>query len=282
MDYRRIEVNPIAGGIGAEIEGVDLAEELDNETFAEVHQALLDNLVIFFRKQKMTPEQHKAFGRRFGQLNIHPHYKALDGHPEILEILKEPEARGNIGGVWHSDVTFMEKPAMGSVLYALEVPPHGGDTMFANQYLAYESLSDGMRELLDGMTAVHSDATLSRADNQSSRNAERSTKLVSKSGEVVENEHPVVRTHPDTRRKALFVNKPFTVRFGGLTEEESRPLLEYLFRHAVRPEFTCRFRWEKGSVAFWDNRCTQHFAVNDYHGHRRSMHRVTVDGDRPF
>lgn len=282
MDYRRIEVNPIAGGIGAEIEGVDLAEELDNDTFAEVHQALLDNLVIFFRKQKMTPEQHKAFGRRFGQLNIHPHYKALDGHPEILEILKEPEARGNIGGVWHSDVTFMEKPAMGSILYALEVPPHGGDTMFANQYLAYESLSEGMRELLDGMTAVHSDATLSRADNQSSRNAERSTKLVSKNGEVVENEHPVVRTHPDTRRKALFVNKPFTVRFGGLTEEESRPLLEYLFRHAVRPEFTCRFRWEEGSVAFWDNRCTQHFAVNDYHGHRRSMHRVTVDGDRPF
>lgn len=282
MDYRRIKVIPISGSIGAEIEGVDLAEELDNETFAEVHQALLDNLVIFFRNQKMTPDQHKVFGRRFGQLNIHPHYKALDGHPEILEILKEPEARANIGGVWHSDVTFLEKPAMGSILYALEVPPCGGDTMFANQYLAYESLSDGMRSMLDGMVAVHSDATLSRAENQSSRNAERSTKLVSRNGEVVENEHPAVRTHPDTRRKALFVNKPFTVRFKGMTEEESRPLLEFLYGHAVRPEFTCRFRWEEGSVAFWDNRCTQHFAVNDYHGHRRSMHRVTVDGDRPF
>ena len=285
MTYARIEVRPIAGALGAEIGGVDLSKDLDNQTFAEVHQALLDHLVIFFRNQTLTPEQHKAFGRRFGRLDVHEFVRGLDSHPEIIEIVKEPEERGlNFGGVWHSDVTYQEKPALGSILYALEVPLYGGDTMFANQYLAYESLSDGMKRMLDGLKAMHSAGRAygTRGSDEYRELRHQSMRIDAREEAHREMEHPVVRTHPETGRKSLFVNGVFTTRFAGMTEEESRPLLDYLFRHAVRPEFTCRFRWEPGSVAFWDNRCTQHFALNDYHGFRRRMHRVTVCGDRPF
>ena len=286
MEYSRIEVKRISGALGAEIHGVDLAQPLDNHTFSEVHQALLDNLVIFFRDQKITPEQHKAFGRRFGELDVHPYAKGLPEHPEILPVTKEAEDRGgNFGGTWHSDVTFYEKPALGSILYALDTPPFGGDTLFANQYLAYETLSDGLKRTLDGLTALHN---ASRSYGAGGRTAQRYAQG-SKSMDVAIRddsertvEHPVVRTHPETGRKGLFVNHVFTQQFKGWTREESEPLLKFLEEHAVRPEFTCRFRWQKGSIAFWDNRCTQHFALNDYHGHRREMHRVTVCGDRPF
>ncbi len=286
MSYSRIEVKPVAGTLGAEISGVDLADDLDNETFSEIHQALLEHLVIFFRNQKMTPEQHKAFARRFGELDVHEYVQGIDGHPEIIEVVKEADERDlNFGGTWHSDVTYQEKPALGSVLYALETPPHGGDTMFANQYLAYETLSEGMREMLSGMTAMHSAA---RSYGPNSRAAKRqaigknSMRITVSEDALAEREHPVIRTHPDTRRKCLFVNGVFTTRFKDMTVEESQPLLDFLYKHAVRPEFTCRFRWEPGSVAFWDNRCTQHYALNDYHGFRRRMHRVTISGDRPF
>lgn len=282
MEFSRIEVEPIATALGAEIRGVDVSQPLDNETFAEVHQALLDNLVIFFRDQHLTPEQHKDFGRRFGELNIHPHYEPLDGHPEILEVIKNEDDTENVGGTWHSDVTFYEKPPLGSILYALEVPPAGGDTMFANQYMAYEALSDGMKELLDGLVAVHSDALLIAPGNVQARNAGRSIKLMDLGTDITENEHPVIRTHPETGRKCLYVCRSYAIRFKDMTEEESRPLLEFLFRHAVRPEFTCQYRWIKDSLAFWDNRCAQHYALNDYQGQRRLMHRVTVNGDRPF
>ena len=284
MEFTLIEVCPIAGACGAEVLGIDLAEPLDNEAFAEVHRAFLDNQVIFFRDQKITPEQHKAFGRRFGELNIHPQYEPVDGHPEILPIVKEPEDRDNIGDTWHSDLTFLEKPPLGSILYALEVPPVGGDTLFANQYLAYESLSDGMRKMLDGLVAVHSSRILSDPEMAKARNTSRSTKLRedAETAEEMTSEHPLVRTHPETGRKGLFVNLPFTIRFKDMTEEESKPLLHFLYEHASRPEFTCRFRWEKGSIAMWDNRCVQHYALNDYHGYRRTMHRVTVNGDRPI
>ena len=283
MTYQHIEVKPIAGALGAEIDGVDLSEDLGNAVFSEVQRALHENLVIFFRDQDMTPEQHKDFGRRFGTLNVHPQYVPLEGHPEILPILKEPEDTGNIGDVWHSDVSFLEHPSMGSILYAHEVPPAGGDTMFANQYLAYETLSDGMKDMLGGMTAVHSDRILSDPDSAKDRNEGRSTRIREEAmtEEEIVNEHPVVRTHVDTGRKCLYVNSPFTVRFSGMTEEESRPLLDFLYAHATKPEFTCRFRWGKRSVAMWDNRCTQHYALNDYHGYRRTMHRVTVNGERP-
>ena len=283
MTYEHIEVKPIAGALGAEIEGVDLSEDIGNAVFSEIQQALHENLVIFFRDQKLTPDEHKDFGRRFGTLNIHPQYIPLDGHPEILPVLKEPEDTLNIGASWHTDVSFLEQPSMGSILYAHEVPKSGGDTMFANQYLAYESLSDGMREMLDDMTAIHSDRVLSNPSSAANRNEGRSTLIREEAmtDEEIVNEHPVVRTHVETGRKGLYVNRAFTTRFSGMTEEESKPLLEFLYAHAVRPEFTCRFRWEKHSVAFWDNRCTQHYALNDYPGQRRTMHRVTVNGERP-
>ena len=286
MQYERIQVRPIAGALGAEIGGVDLAQDLDNQTFAEVHQAFLDHLVIFFRDQKLTPEQHKAFARRFGDFDLHDYVGGLEGHPEIIEVVKEADERDlNFGGTWHSDVTYQEKPALGSVLHALEVPPYGGDTLFANQYLAYEALSDGMKQTLSGMKAVHSAARSYGPDSRAAKrlaSRKSSMKVTVSETALAEMEHPVVRTHPDTRRKGLFVNGVFTTRFKDMSPDESKPLLDYLCRHATRPEFTCRFRWEPGSVAFWDNRCTQHFALNDYHGHRRHMHRVTVSGDRPM
>ncbi len=283
MDYQRIEVNPIAGALGAEIGGVDLSLTLDDDVFDEVCEALRENLVIFFRDQELTPEQHKDFGRRFGTLNIHPQYVPLDGHPEILPVLKEPKDTLNIGDVWHTDVSFLEQPSLGSILYALDVPATGGDTMFANQYLAYEMLSEGMRDMLDDMTAVHSDRVLSNPASAKNRNEGRSTVIRedAMTEKKICNEHPVVRTHVETGRKCLYVNSPFTVRFSGMTEEESQPLLKFLYTHAVRPEFTCRFKWEPKSIAFWDNRCTQHYALNDYQGQRRAMHRVTVNGERP-
>jgi len=283
VTYQHIEVNPISGALGAEISGVDLSQDMGNAVFSEIQQALHDNLVIFFREQDLTPDEQKDFGRRFGTLNIHPQYVPLDGHPEILPILKEPDEKLNIGDVWHTDVSFLEQPSMGSILYAHEVPTAGGDTMFANQFLAYESLSEGMREMLDDMTAVHSDRILSNPTSAVDRNEGRSTRIRedAMTEEEIANEHPVVRTHVETGRKGLYVNRPFTVRFSGMSEEESNPLLNFLYEHATRPEFTCRFRWEKKSIAFWDNRCTQHYALNDYHGQRRTMHRVTVNGERP-
>ncbi len=284
MSYQHIEVEPIAGALGAEINGVDLSKDIGNAAFSEIQQALHENLAIFFRDQDLTPDQHKDFGRRFGTLNIHPQYVPLDGHPEILPILKEPEDTLNIGAAWHTDVSFLEQPSLGSILYAHDVPESGGDTMFANQFLAYETLSDGMRDMLDGMTAIHSDRVLSNPASAKNRNEGRSTLIRedAMTEEEIVNEHPVVRTHVDTGRKSLYVNRAFTTNFTGMTEAESQPLLDFLYAHAVRPEFTCRFRWEKKSVAFWDNRCTQHYALNDYQGQRREMHRVTVNGERPI
>jgi alpha-ketoglutarate-dependent taurine dioxygenase len=286
MTYRSIDVSPIAGALGAEIGGIDLSRPLDDATFGEVLDAFHAHLVIFFRGQRLTPDQHLAFARRFGPLDVHPYAKGLDAHPEVMPVVKEAEDRaGNFGGTWHSDVTFYEKPALGSALYALETPACGGDTMFANMYAAYEALSDGMKQMLLGLTALHS---ASRAYGLESRTTMRqgqgSRSMKIRVGAEAEKlvEHPVIRTHPATGRKALFVNHVFTQRFQGWTEAESRPLLDYLYAHAVRPEFTCRFRWHNGSLALWDNRCTQHYALNDYHGQRREMHRVTICGDRPY
>ena len=280
MKSNSIEVRPIAGALGAEVGGVDLGETLSDEQVDTLRRAFLDHQVIFFRDQSLDPDSHKEVGRRFGDLNIHGYYESLPGHPEILPVLKEPEATHNIGGVWHSDVTYLPEPALGSILYALEVPPTGGDTMFASQYRAWEALSDGMKEMLEGLRAIHSSDIFTNKARRDAANATRTTKL-NEVDETVESSHPVVRTHPETGRKCLFVNGAFTRRIDGWTAEESRPLLDYLYRHAARPEFTCRFRWREGSIAFWDNRCTQHYALNDYQGYRRTMHRVTLEGDRP-
>jgi alpha-ketoglutarate-dependent taurine dioxygenase len=282
MAYEAIAVAPVAGALGAEVTGVDLAAPLPDAVIGEIRRALLDRQVVFFRDQNLTPEQHLAFGRRFGALQIHDYVEAMPGYPEILEVRKEPEEKRNFGGGWHSDVSYLERPSLGSVLYALEVPDWGGDTMFANQYLAYEALSPGMQRLLDGLVAIHS------ARRPYGPNAERaqdygpsSMRFRFSAEAEAEVEHPVVRTHVETGRKALYVNRNFTIRFKDMTEAESAPLLEFLYEHAARPEFTCRFRWRPGSVAFWDNRCVQHYALNDYHGRRRLMHRVTIEGERP-
>lgn len=279
---RQISIEPLAPACGAEVSGIDLAV-LDEPGFEEVHRAFLRHHVLFFRDQRLTPESQKALGRRFGSLNIHPQYMPLDGDPEIFPVVKEPQDKENIGEVWHSDITFLERPAMAALLYGIEVPPVGGDTLFSNLHLAYEGLSEGMKRLLSGLKAWHSDRLLSDPVSARLRNANRSTKIaVEAMGKApIETLHPVVRTHPETGRKGLFVNRAFTTSFEGMTEAESRPLLEFLWQEASRPEYTCRFRWTAGTLALWDNRCLMHFALNDYPGHRRYMHRVTVNGDRP-
>jgi len=285
MSYRAFDVRRIAGALGAELAGVDVSKPLDESVIAEIRRALLDHQVIFFRDQHLTPEQHLAFGRRFGSLNVHDFVGGMAQYPEIIEVRKEAEDHGsNFGGAWHSDVTYLEEPALGSILYAKEVPSHGGDTLFANQYLAYDALSDGMKRLLEPLKAVHSAGHVygSERSRASVRFDELKAMTMRFSPEAErETVHPVVRTHPETGRKCLYLNRGFTVRFADMTVEESRPLLDWLFAHSVRPEFTCRWRWEPNAIAFWDNRCVQHYALNDYHGHRRVMHRVTVNGDRP-
>ncbi len=281
-----IEVLPIAGAVGAEICGVDLSEPLKNANLAQIRKAFADHVVIFFRDQKITPEQHLAFGAHFGEFDVHRFAAGLPDHPEVMPVVKEADDNGgNFGGLWHSDVTFYEKPALGSILYALDVPTYGGDTMFASQYLAYETLSDGMKEMLEGMTAIHSAKRVygNQGTSINRFGAEvKSMKVRAGDDAEAEMEHPVIRYIPESGRRCLFVNPVYTIRFAGWTEEESKPLLDFLHTHAVRPEHTCRFKWETGSVAFWDNRATQHYALNDYHGQRREMHRVTIVGERPM
>jgi len=271
-----MEVRRISGALGAEILGVDLRKDLAEETVAAIRRAFLDHLVVFFHDQPLTPALFMAFARRMGKPIEYPQVKGIAGFPEVIEVKKLEHERQNFGGLWHSDTAYLEIPPMGSMLLAREVPPYGGDTEFANQYAAYEALSEGMRKLLDGLMAVNAstkaDATRTREDRMKEQGLETRQFLA---------EHPVVRTHPETGRKALYVNVGHTVRFKDMTEEESSPLLEFLYRHQARPELTCRFRWRVGSLAFWDNRCTQHNPLNDYHGHRRVMHRITLAGDKP-
>lgn len=273
-----LSVARMGGALGAEIDGVDLSSALADDVIAAIRRALLDHLVVFFRGQTLSPEQLVAFGYRFGILARYPFVEGLADHPEVIEVTKLEHERVNFGGVWHSDTTYLEEPPIGSMLLALEVPPVGGDTLFANMYMAYETLSAGMKKLLDGLKAVNSSA---KADVSRTREDRIASSPSKDSRRVFEAVHPVVRTHPETGRKSLFVNAAHSVRFDGMTEEESGPLLDFLFRHQVRPEFTCRFRWQPGSLAFWDNRSTQHYPINDYHGYRRRMLRITIAGERP-
>tara|TARA_A100001037_G_scaffold285145_1_gene292195 strand:+ start:183 stop:1034 length:852 start_codon:yes stop_codon:yes gene_type:complete len=282
MDYKHIDVRPVAGAIGAEIFGVDLAEdEMAPEVFEEVHRAFLEHCVIFFRDQAMDDDVLARFGRRFGELAPLPPHRQVPGkYPELLIVETQPEDKMVFGWEWHTDTSHLESPTLGSILYAKILPPVGGDTMFANQYLAYETLSDGMKELLDGMVAVHANGRILRtlAEGQTPTPG---TEGASAGWSKMWAEHPVVRTHPETGRKALYVNEMHTERLKDMTVEESQPLLQFLYAHASKPEFTCRFKWEVNSVAFWDNRCAMHLAMNDYPGHHRLMHRVQVKGTRP-
>lgn len=268
-----ISVRPLTPVIGAEISGVDLGD-LDDETFRRVHDALTEHQVIFFRDQDISVEAHKAFGARFGELAVHPNDPGLEGHPEVMIIHADERSERVAGERWHSDVSCAAEPPMGSILRLFAVPETGGDTCFASMYAAYEALSDPMKAFLEDLTAVHDGGPYYREVNEilgrddGGRSYPRA-------------EHPVVRTHPVSGRKALFVNSMFTTRIVGLPKDESDAVLGFLFRHVEREEFHCRFRWEPNSVAFWDNRCTQHLAIWDYYPETRSGYRVTIRGERP-
>ncbi len=271
--YETITVDKLTPIIGAQIGGVNLGQPLVNRQMDEVHRAFSDNAVIFFRDQQLTPEQHLAFGRNFGALHIHPAAPHAFGHPELMIIHADKDSPRANGEGWHSDVSCDPQPPMGSILYISQCPPHGGDTLFASMYAAYEALSDRMKAYLDGMVAVHDGEEAYRGTY---RNLGVADKPV-----YPRAEHPVVRTHPVTGRKALYVNRGFTRRLVGVPRDESAAMLAYLFDHAENPLFQCRFRWQAGSVAFWDNRCVQHRAMWDYWPHTRSGFRVTVAGDTP-
>jgi taurine dioxygenase len=277
--YRTITVAPIAGALGAEISGIDLDDDLADDVIAEIRRAWLDHLVVFFRGQPISNDRFVAFARRIGEIGRYPFVPGIDGHPEIIAVLKEPHETVNFGGIWHSDTAYLERPPSATLLLAREIPPVGGDTMFANQYLAFETLSPALQELLLPLRAINSSAMADVSKTREDRL--RDEHIDGVADRVFEACHPVVRTHPETGRKVLYVNVAHTARFDGMTEEESRGLLQHLFHHQVRPELTCRFTWQRGSLAMWDNRCAQHNPVNDYHGHRRLLHRITLEGDVP-
>jgi taurine dioxygenase len=285
MTYQSIELRPVAGSLGAEVAGVNLARPLGNSAAAEIRRAFTENLVLFFRDQNLSPEQHLTVSRLFGPLSRVPYVKHMADYPDIIAVLKEADERkiSTFGNAWHSDFSFLPEPPLGSVLYAREVPSHGGDTLWSNMYEAYEALSDGMKRMLGGLCAMHSGRPYGVGGVPKDLKTSRSIEMERNNPEADrEFAHPVVRLHPESGRKALFVNAIYTTRFEDMTEAESRPLLDYLFEHCVRPEFTCRFRWAPGSLAIWDNRCTLHYAVNDYDGRRRLMHRTTIAGERPI
>ncbi|MDH3684159.1 MAG: TauD/TfdA family dioxygenase [Acidimicrobiia bacterium] len=273
-------IAPVTGALGAEIDGLDLSQPLDTDTVAAMRAAFNENHVLFFRDQALSPREQIAFGRNFGELGSHPYVEANPDYPEILDVITEPADRINFGGGWHSDVTFLPEPDLGSILYAVDVPSVGGDTLFADQHAAYDALSDTMKELVDPLVAIHT-ANMQYGGKGYSQ---RSTAMVTRDeagAAASEVEHPVVRTHPETGRKALFVNRAFTLGIKGMHSGESRALLEFLFAHAVKERFTCRFRWQPGSVAMWDNRSVQHYALHDYKGEWRRMRRITIKGNRP-
>jgi taurine dioxygenase len=267
-----------SGALGATLTGLQLADGLSPEQANFVKGALLEHQVIFIRDQDLSPQQFFDFAKTIGEPIEYPFVDGIEGYPCIIEVKKLEHERANFGGVWHSDTTYLEEPPMGSMLLAREVPPYGGDTLFANQYLAYETLSAEMKRIVDPLVGI---ATSAQADISKTR--EDRMKSDGRKGTVQHfcAEHPAVRTHPETGRKALYVNAAHTAGFRGMSDAESRPLLEFLFQHQVKPEFTCRFAWEANSIALWDNRCTQHNPVNDYHGFRRVMQRITLKGDRP-
>ncbi|WP_427914196.1 TauD/TfdA dioxygenase family protein [Ramlibacter sp. MMS24-I3-19] len=273
-----MQVKKVAGALGAELSGIDLTKGLDKSQAAEVRQALLDHQVIFLRNQPLTPSQFLAFARAMGEPIEYPFVKGLPDYPQIIEVKKLEHEKVNFGGIWHSDTTYLQEPPMGSMLLSKEVPPYGGDTLFASQYAAYEALSPTMQRLLDGLVGISSSA---KADVSKTREDRIKSDGTEEAKKEYRAEHPVVRTHPETGRKALYVNVAHTAGIKGMTDEESAPLLQFLFAHQVKPEFTCRFVWEPDSIAFWDNRCTQHNPVNDYHGFRRVMQRITLRGAKP-
>lgn len=270
--YQHISVRPASPLIGAWVEGVRLGPSLAAEVVTEIKQAFADHLVLFFEGQDITPEEHRGFGRLFGQLQVHEFLPSLDGYPEIV-VLENDRDRPPQVNFWHADVTFLEQPPLGSILIARQIPGCGGDTIWSSMYAAYDALSAGMQRLLDGLSALH----VGQVDQYEAAYGRRSEPRRA----PPQAEHPVVRTHPTSGRKALFVHPAATTRIAGIPKRESDALLRMLFEHTQTPEFQVRLSWQEGTVAFWDNRCTQHYAVADYWPDRRLMQRVTIDGDKP-
>ena len=277
-DYNTIRVNPLGGALGAEISGIDLNEVISDEQLTEVRQVFGQYAVIFFRNQNLSPENEIRFAKRWGEINTNRFFSSVEGYPQIALVVKEPDQKNNIGGSWHTDHSYDIAPALGSMLFAHEVPVSGGDTVFASMYKAYDTLSDGLKSTLSNLRARHSSAHVFGAARAANGNDDTVGRIKNPEAATQEAIHPVVISHPETGRRSLYVNPGFTLGFEGWSDEESKPLLEYLYAHAARPEFTCRFQWKAGSIAFWDNRATWHLAVNDYQGHRRMMHRITIEG----
>ena len=273
--FAHIKVKPLSPNIGAEITGVSLAESLSSDVVDEIHSALMLFLVVFFRDQSLNPDQLQQVATQFGKPTPYPFVDGLDGFPEIIEVLKLPGEMENFGGVWHSDTTYLESPSMGAMLYAEEIPETGGDTLFASMYSAYQQLSMGMRGFLATLRAVN-DA------NKSEIARSRTHRLSDSPQKNLRAIHPVIRTHPETSKKLLYINRAHTTRFDGMTRSESEGLLNYLFDIQSQPEHCCRFQWQAGSLAFWDNRACQHYPLNDYQGQKRLMYRISLAGDKPF
>ena len=278
--YETIEVHPLSTHVGAEIRGVDLGGDLSEKTIAEIKHAFHEAGMVVFHDQNLTPEQHIAFARHIGDINVNRFFASLEGYPEIAEVLKEPHHEKNIGGGWHTDHTYDQAPALGSALLAREVPSTGGDTLFAHMAAVFDSLSDGLKDMLRTMKARHSSRHVFGASRYVTKEQQKEWEGRMKNADAALQDavHPVVITHPESGREVLYVNGGFTLGFEGWTDEESKPLLDYLYSVAVRPEFTCRLAWRKGSLALWDNRSTWHYALNDYPGERRYMHRITIEG----
>jgi taurine dioxygenase len=281
--YRHLRVEPWAGPCGAVIDGVDLATDLSDAVVAEIRRAVLDHGVVFARGQSLTPAQQVAFSRRFGPASPVPFVQPIAEHPEVIAVVREASERQGFtfGGIWHSDFSFLAEPPMGSILHALEVPPYGGDTLWANQYLAFETLSPGLQQTLRGLLGVHSarDAYSPKMQGVHDQFLGMSVQTSDDANRV--QLHPAVRVHGETGREALFLNAQYTIGLDGWWPHESKLLLDHLFAHATQAAFTCRWRWEVGDVAFWDNRSVQHMVMADATGHRRAMHRTTVAGEAP-
>jgi taurine dioxygenase len=275
---QKLEVKPLAGAIGAEILGVDLLNEMSPDLAQQIREIWLEYGVVFFRDQDLSPAQFQAFAEQFGEIIEYPFVKGLADYPMIIPVMKLPHERHNFGGIWHTDTAYLQQPPMATMLIAREIPPKGGDTLFASGYAAYEALSPGLQQTLKGLKAANCSAKAEVTKTREDRIADSATDKV---GEDLVGEHPVIRTHPETGRLSLYVNPAHTTHFVGWTEEESAPLLNFLFAHQAKVEFTCRFSWQPGSIAFWDNRCVLHNPINDYHGHKRLLHRVTLKGDTP-
>jgi taurine dioxygenase len=277
-----LSVEPVSGAGGAVVHGVDL-RSVDDDTIAELRAAVVEHHVVFFREQRLTPHEQVAFSRRFGPSSPVPFVEPLAEHPEVIAVVREASEsqRYTFGSIWHSDFSFLPEPPFASILHAIEVPPYGGDTIWANQELAYDTLSRGMQTMLRGLRGVHSAVNAYSPKMQAVHDTFSGMRVSTSDDALRTEEHPVVRVHPESGRLSLFVNEQYTVGIAGFRPQEAAAILQYLFAHATQDAFTCRWRWAVGDVAMWDNRCLQHLAMADFTGHRRFMYRTTVAGSRP-